>query len=62
MLVSCGDCGEVEPLMVAQMYYVSPSYGGNNGEIYLIVKRDYRERVIVKVMLWEADVGSETSN
>ena len=50
MLVSCGDCGEVEPLMVPQMYYVSPSYGGNNGEIYLIVKLDYHESVIVKVV------------
>ena len=53
MLVSCGDCGEVEPLMVAQMYYVSTSYGGNSsGEIYLIVKLDHRERVIVNVVSW----------
>ena len=51
MLVSCGDCGEVEPLMVPQMYYASTSYGGNNGEIYLIVKLDHRQRVIVKAML-----------
>ena len=52
MLVSCGDCGEVEPLMVAQMYYVSTSYGGNSsGEIYVIVKLDYCERDIVNVVL-----------
>ena len=52
MLVSCGDCGEVEPLMVAQMYYVSTSYGGNSSEIYLIVNLDYHERVIVNVVSW----------
>ena len=51
MLVSCGDCGEVEALMVPQMYYASASYGGNNGEIYLIVNLDYPQRVIVKLML-----------
>ena len=61
MLVSCGDCGEVEALMVPQMYYASASYGGNNGEIYLIVNLDYPQRVIVKLMLWEGDVGSKTS-
>ena len=37
MLVSCGGCGEVEPLMVFQMYYASPSYGGNGGEMDPIV-------------------------
>ena len=35
MLVSCGGCGEVEPLMVFQMYYAS--YGGNGGEMDPIV-------------------------
>ena len=36
MLVSCGDCGEVEPLMVAQMYYVSTSGCPNVSRLHLL--------------------------